>query len=94
MTNLMCPHCHNNVPHGASVCRGCQAEVEYGAPGKWYVWLFIACVFGGGMLSSKVPPSLREIAIGSWLVTFPAGAWLIFKSCKDRVIFKRSYRTR
>jgi hypothetical protein len=94
MSDLTCPHCHNNVPNGASVCRGCQAEVEYGAPGKWYIWLFIVCIISGGMLSSKLPSSIKEFGVGSWLVTFPLGAWLIFKSSKDRVIFKRPYRTR
>ena len=27
---LICPHCHEQVPDGASVCRGCGAEARYG----------------------------------------------------------------
>ena len=31
MPHLTCPHCHNDeVPIGASVCRGCHAEVHDG----------------------------------------------------------------
>lgn len=38
--NMMtCPHCHTQVSHGAKVCRGCQAEIEYGTPN------FIASIF-------------------------------------------------
>ena len=29
---VTCPHCLNNVPWGARVCRGCNAEITYGPP--------------------------------------------------------------
>jgi len=31
-TTLTCPHCLSHVPHGASVCRACKVEIEYGIP--------------------------------------------------------------
>ena len=47
MSFLNCPHCHTQIPYGASVCTGCQAEVHYGKRfGFWhYVGLFFLALF-------------------------------------------------
>jgi len=37
-TTLTCPHCYAQVPRGATVCRGCKAEVHYGA-GQTSFWV-------------------------------------------------------
>ncbi|MDP1970592.1 MAG: hypothetical protein Q8K42_06610, partial [Methylobacter sp.] len=93
MSDLACPHCRGTVPRGASVCRGCQAEVEYGAP--TFAILFVAIVSAvlGVKTSGAVPESLSFL---SWVVgvgCFVAGSLLLRKIFKDRVNFKRIYRT-
>ena len=30
MSHIICTHCMTTVPHGATLCRGCKAEIEYG----------------------------------------------------------------
>lgn len=93
MSDLTCPHCRNNVPRGATVCSGCQAEVEYGTPQAMFVIvLIIAAVVGVkvGIWFSSV----------SWLGWVAAAAVTVggFIACgklfKDRVNFKRVYNTR
>lgn len=32
MEDLSCPFCHQDVPNGAFVCTGCQAEIDYNKP--------------------------------------------------------------
>ena len=55
MPHLTCPHCHNDeVPIGASVCRGCHAEVHYGYSIKAYCFLFI----GAGVLAIIVDSTI------------------------------------
>ena len=29
MSMMTCPHCHSEIPQGASVCSGCQAKIKY-----------------------------------------------------------------
>ena len=37
---ITCPHCFGEVPYGAKVCRGCQAEIEYGRMVVLYLFNF------------------------------------------------------
>lgn len=94
MSDLVCPHCHGTVPHGASVCRGCNAEIEYGSPPIAFLLIAIVSAFLGFKTYSIVPESLRFIAWVVGISCFVASSILLNKMFNDRVIFKRIYRTR
>jgi len=78
MKHLTCPHCYAEVPHGARVCRGCHAEVEYGPPGWLIVVLLIFSI------------SFRSWVVG--IGVFIIGLVLLAYIFKDRVVFKRGYK--
>ncbi len=82
--NLTCPHCYGNVPYGAKVCRGCQAEIEYGAPRSLYSVLLIASTYLGLSFLSWV------VGIGVFIVS----SILLEIIFKDRVAFNREYKTK
>jgi hypothetical protein len=94
MSQLECPHCFNQVPWGAKVCRGCQAEVEYGVPAAYGLLSIGLSVFGGYQVSFLAPES------------WPYPGWisgvsiLVFMSIignkifKNRSNFKRNYKTK
>ena len=42
MSHIICTHCMTAVPHGATVCRGCKAEIEYGVSQGMYTVLSVA----------------------------------------------------
>lgn len=91
MGELVCPHCHGNVSFGAKVCRGCQAEVEYGAP-RWalLIVLAFAAIFG-----LKTGLGIAEWL--GWVVGIAAlfgGAFAANVLFKNRINFKRMYRTK
>jgi hypothetical protein len=94
MNNLTCPHCHTDVPRGASVCTGCQAELKYG-PSKTLVFFsLVLAAIAGVKVATALPPAM---SIAGWIVgitVFGALYMLVTKVYKDRVIFKRIYRTR
>ena len=96
MTLLTCLHCMNpEVPNGAKVCRGCQAQIEYGAP-KFAIALaiflpfFIAHNFG-----LWIHDYVGYGIIVAGIVLLPLG-WLSWKVTKrlysNRTNFKRWYR--
>jgi uncharacterized membrane protein HdeD (DUF308 family) len=94
MNEIVCPHCRGSVQHGATVCRGCQAEIEYGVPPVAYLVLAVACAFIGYKLSTILPNALSFL---SWVVgvsAFAGGSFFFVKKFGDRVNFKRIYRTR
>lgn len=94
MNELICPHCHGSVPRGAKVCRGCQAEVEYGAPPAAFLLLLIVTGFIGSQVSGLVPNAMSFLG---WIVgggLFIAGAVFLVKRFKERVNFKRVYKTK
>jgi hypothetical protein len=90
MSNLNCPHCHNKVPRGAKVCRGCQAELQYGPPKIVVLLAFVAATFVGA-IAGRMSHTFGWISFGVILVATQYG---IARAFKDRVIFKRIYRTR
>ena len=49
MEDLSCPFCHKDVPNGAFVCTGCQAEIGYNEP-TWLGALIIKLGFVLGVL--------------------------------------------
>lgn len=94
MKDLMCPHCHGAVPHGAKVCRGCHAEIEYGTPFLLYVALLIASLYLGYKSSNTLPDSFSFLAWAIGIGTFVAGGILFEKIFKNRISFKREYKTK
>ena len=97
---LICPHCMSQVPRGAHVCRGCQAEVHYGAPRWVSILCAILSVIGGWWVVK---------AIHMLGLTHSATLWILFavfalalkiwsgRLCKrfyaDRTVFRRLYRS-
>lgn len=90
---------NSDVPLGAKVCRGCQAEIEYGAP-AWAVavaivlplylayqlgnWAFVYTGFGPQAFGVVFPVALLGLGICSWRITRRLYA--------HRTRFKRWYR--
>jgi len=94
MSNLTCPHCHNSVPMGASVCRGCHAELKYGPSRAIVFGSVILAVVAGSIVGSILPHSM---SIVGWIVGIGTLGFLhtrVRSIYKDRVVFKRIYRTR
>lgn len=86
-----CPHCKAPVPRGATVCTGCQAEVDYGVP-KWLFWFnVIAAIVVAAVASAFTQQQLVVVASGglSYLLAHVASAM----ACRKRVVFVRRYRT-
>lgn len=91
MSEMICPHCHGTVSRGARVCRGCQAEIEYGTPPAYILFLLIFSVIIGVKTTSFLPEFM------GWIVgvgVFIGGFIGINKIFIDRVNFKRIYRTK
>lgn len=57
MSMIDCPYCGTTVHHGYTVCPGCNATFEYGAPS----WIGLPLLLLGGSIG---------IGTGSWLVFF------------------------
>ena len=95
MSYLVCPHCRkNDVPHGATVCSGCQAEIEYGVPNAMYGFVLVLSLIAGFKTSTFMPATL---SFSSWIVgagVFIGVCVLLGKMYKNRVVFKRHYRTK
>ncbi len=94
MNEMICPHCRGEVPRGATVCRGCAAEIEYGAPRWAYFVAFIIGVIAGAKVYGWLPASMHWIAWVAGTVAFfvaSAGANKLFAG---RVSFERIYKTR
>lgn len=91
MSNLICPHCHSDVSSGAAVCRGCQSEIEYGAPKMVPFLILIGSALAAIKVMEETNPTVALIALIG-LITF--GFWGSSKLFGHRVIFKRMYWTR
>ena len=89
--HMKCPHCHTEVPFGATVCTGCQAEVEYGTPGILVLLLLVAGLFGGYFASTKFGSSTVGWAVGIAIVV--GGGFLFSKLFASRTEFTRQYKT-
>ena len=91
MSELLCPHCRSEVPYGAKVCRGCQAEIEYGCPPVLFFILVAAC----GFLGSKVADFMPTIfGWATFIGGVIAGGIFLSKVFSERVVFKRLYKTK
>jgi hypothetical protein len=90
MSDLVCPHCYTEVPRGASVCRGCQAEIEYGTPAAAIVAVAIASLFLAIKTVAFIPDSLSFLPWVVGIGSFIAGSIFCFRFYEDRVVFRRA----
>lgn len=94
MSDLICPHCHGHVSRGASVCRGCQAEIEYGPP-KWaYGACLVIAAIAGIKCYTLLPASVNWIGAVVGIAVFFGAGHCANKLFIDRVNFQRIYKTR
>jgi len=108
VSHIICTHCMTAVPHGATVCRGCKAEVEYGVSQGMCTVLSVASALLGLVVVGALD-SIRErfstldnfsptTGIALWgiavIALYAGGRYLLRKWYKDRVVFNRIYRTR
>ena len=81
---ITCRFCHTQISNGATVCTGCQAEVEYGPDFKVAAFAGLAL----GLLMS----SSRNWSGTAFIVGFVAGFGLVAYRQKDRINIKRAYK--
>ena len=98
---VSCPHCMNNVPWGASVCRGCHAEISYGTPRASIVVFIVVSVVAGWYAAKLVHDHLSTNSTVLWVVfgiVFALVGVLSIKICKrlytGKTWFRRIYRTK
>lgn len=88
---MKCPHCHTLVPSAATVCTGCQAEVDYGVP-KWLFWFNVIAA----IVVAAVPSAFtqkRLIVVTSGLLHYRLAHAASAMACRKRVVFVRRYLT-
>jgi hypothetical protein len=90
MRNVECPHCHSYVPHGAKVCRGCQAGMEYGTPPVVLLFVVLVAGFAAWYVGAATHAVLGWIVFVALLASGVYGSTRVFR---DRINFKRLYRT-
>ena len=93
MKEHKCPHCYEIVPAGAKVCKGCQAEIEYGTPYFVALIIFFISVVLGISASSLIEGGSSFLGWGTGIVVFLSlfiGSEKVFSK---RVKFKRVYKT-
>lgn len=92
MDFLICPYCRiDDIPRGATVCRGCQAEIEYGMPPASLGVTFVAACIVGIWVSGRTAPLVGWIAFGAVCV---GGIYGSVKLFRERIVFKRRFNTR
>lgn len=96
---VICPHCLNEVPWGAQVCWGCQAEVSYGTPQGVAIFFLIICVVAGWWGAKLVHTFITTNSAVLWFVfgaIFLAAGLASRKLCKrlysGKTVFRRFYR--
>lgn len=107
MSDLVCPFCHTQVPVGAIVCRGCQAEVHYNHRkyGFWVyllVLLFVSPIFVGilGGTLGKIIIMLLGKEIGGLIfgiiaiISLFLPLYFLYRMDKPQTVFKRLHNTR
>ncbi|EEP7800063.1 hypothetical protein HCK70_002164 [Salmonella enterica] len=94
---ITCPHCRSEIPHGANVCRGCQAEISYGTSGFMMLVLLICPLVIAAFLSSlldavgfsKLPNIKLAIEICACIAMWIYGIKWSQRKYKDRIRFER-----
>jgi hypothetical protein len=89
---LICPHCHEEVPDGASVRRGCAAEARYGCSEPrcaCFISLVVGiaawCSFPEGctLLFKLVFTPDQNRALPQWVLDLEYNG-AVFRSSRDR----------
>ena len=93
MKEHKCPHCYELVPTGAKVCKGCQAEIEYGTPGFIALIIFFISIVLGISASTLIEGGNSFLGWGIGIVVFFALFIGFEKTFSNRVKFKRIYKT-
>ena len=75
---------------GATVCRGCQGEVAYGAP--W--WANLGAVLVGLWTAAITISFSGVVAFGVGVVLAIFLLFLVNSVFRNRIVIKRVYRTR
>jgi hypothetical protein len=88
MSKLTCPHCYNEIPYGATVCCGCQAEVRYGPPSGLLGAVVVIPILIGLFVIQGIDGLLLGVIVGIGL------GFALKKAMKSRVVFSRHYRSR
>lgn len=92
---IKCPFCHTESPKGVLVCKGCQAEVKYGAS-----WIIVFLIFLFFLIISTLWKSIFVID-GIFLdmltvLTLGFGLFVVFKyikTSKNNARFRRIMKT-
>jgi len=92
MSDLVCPHCLGGVPWSAKVCRGCQAEVDYGTPGLASAACLVASAYGGYRADLLIPDLFVGWVAG--ITLFVTGTLALKRLYRRRAVFSRRYQTR
>ena len=93
MSDMVCPHCRNNVRRGAFVCTGCKSEVEYGAPRGATVGSLVGAAVAG-FLVGQIPYFPWWVAVLGAIAAFGGLQVQMKKYFNDRTVFRRHYRHR
>lgn len=96
-TNVItCPHCLNSVPYGALLCRGCKAEIEYGATSTYRKLLIGASVliawFIAALMMGVLPEAAFIVAPITGAAVYAGGRhYFNTPAIKEKVTFYRRY---
>lgn len=92
MEEIKCPHCYEIVPRGARVCKGCQAEIDYGTPSFIAMLSLIVSVVLGFIASGMIDGGNGYLGFGVGIVSMIAMFLCTEKIFSKRVKFKRVYK--
>lgn len=97
MSFIICPHCGTETERGYSVCRGCQAEVIYGAKPSEILWG--AMIIGGilayltnKLFSATHVTAFQSIGSSSFIIFAALAAFAIHRTQRFNIRFFRNYR--
>ncbi len=97
---ITCPHCRSEIPLGANVCRGCQAEITYRTPKFFIIIGFLLPIFFGWYISrySYEILGFNDLISKIFWVVITVMFWCIaYKICDyffhERIHFERKKNT-
>lgn len=91
MKNVTCPFCKTLVPRGATVCKGCNAVVEYRTPPLMYIVLIVVSIFAGLKIPNIVGLNVPFASVIVGLLFFIFVCYLSSQIFASRIHFERSY---
>ncbi|RLA07830.1 MAG: hypothetical protein DRQ51_04695 [Gammaproteobacteria bacterium] len=95
MSDLICPHCTKEAPHGAKVCQGCQAEIHYGEPPRILMLLLrIVSVVLAIVLAINFSSDIWYMGVIVAVGGYFAGRALLRVKYADEIDFLRIYKTK